>query len=497
MEQEPNFVTAGDDAGEFYADSPKGVLRQQGTGGTSAGGDRAAEPPSDEITTHREVAYTDEHVHEAVFTMVDWLVGDGYNIRPPKIPGEGREAAPNSPAGRAAQGTGAGGDNGEIVQLRRLIQNSQFWRVFNDWVYYAIVDGHAFMELVVQDGVFKPRLLPTERMHRDLNQYNIPEGYILEPPNGGPDHEDAAQYAPHEVAELWFRKEPTDDFGRSFIEPVKESADILRDMEIDYARFIATKAYPPIIWKLGSEDEKWTEDQIQAWMSNIEEIEPDSMLFAPHDVDHDVVGTTSTSSTAGAMRLEETFNHFQDRIVTGLGVPALLMNMEGGGQGQGEAVSAMPAYKRRIRRLQHIIKETVEQQIFKSLLTESAGLETYQSMTPEFEFGEHSNAEERLSADQAIKLLNNGLLKPEAAARRAGIDPETELPDVWDSSDLLEVLSALAGSGDSIQNPDGGSPTDTGGGTESAGGEATTRQDPGSDSSDGRNRSAVTEDEDA
>jgi hypothetical protein len=75
--------------------------------------------------------------------------------------------------------------------------------------------------------------------------------------------------------------------------------------------------------------------------------------------------------------------------------------------------------------------------------------------------------------------------------------PDSELPDIWDNvsgEEQMALLQALAGSGDNIQNPDGGSPTDTGGGAESAGGEVTTRQNPGGDE-DGRNRQSVTEDE--
>ena len=302
-------------------------------------------------------------------------------------------------------------------------------------------------------------------------------------------------YEPHEVAELYFRKQPTEDFGRSFIEPIAEAADILRDMEMDYARFVATKAYPPILWKLGTEDEKWTEPQIDNWLDTVEAIEPDTMLAAGHDVEADIVGTTSTSSTAGAMRLEETFDHFQDRIVTGLGVPALLMNMEGGSGGQGEAISAMPSFKRRVRRIQNHIKTEVEQQILKSLVFNS--LQDAEGPVPEFEFGEYSSAEERLDSDVAINLMNNLLLKPEAAARRAGIDPDSELPDIWEGADgeqQMEILRQLAGSGDDIQNPDGGSPTGTGGGAESSGGEVTSRQNPGGDE-DGRNRQSVTESE--
>lgn len=493
MDYQGNFVgPPDDDSADFYAESPKGVIVQEQTGGGEATGVRRVAPPKDTIDEHRQIAYTDPHVHEAIETLTDWIVGDGFNIAPRNFEAAMETGVAGQAASTAQDGSSPGeGGSSDIQNLRRLLKNSDFWRVFNDWVRYALIDGHAFMELVVENEQFKAKLLPTERMHRDLDEFGNITEYVLEPPDGGVESDDAVQYAPHEIAELWFRKEPVDDFGRSFVEPVKEQADMLRDMEIDYARFIATKAYPPILWKLGNEDSQWTEEQVGAWMDNVQSIEPDSMLAAPHDVETEIVGATSTSSSAGAMRLEETFSHFEERVATGLGVPTLLMNMGGD---QGEATTMMPAFKRRIKRIQNIVKTAVEQQILKSLLTESAGYEDFSDVIPEFQFGEHSNAEDRLEIDKLLKLLNNAMITPAAFAERAGLDPQ-EVPDVWANNDMVTMLTTLSGSGDSIQNPDGGAPTETEGGTESAGGEVDSRQDPNEDSSSGRNKSSITEDE--
>lgn len=493
-QEKRNFVEPeipeGEDA-EFYTDSPKGVIRQ-GSGSSSVGGERAADAPADTIQEHRDIAYTDPHVKEGLMTLIDWVVGDGYNVSPRSFDsamdsGVGGENSPTT----GSEGASAGGDGSSqgVQKLRLLLKNSDFWTVFVDWVQYAAIDGHAFMELVVEDEQFKPKLLPTKKMKRKENKFGELKFYKLESPQGGGDD---IKYAPHEVAELTFSKHPTDDFGRSLVEPIAEQADMLRDMEIDYARFIATKAYPPILWKLGDEDHNWTEDQVQAWMDNVQSIEPDTMLAAPHDVETDIVGTTSTSSTAGAMRLEETFQHFENRVVTGLGVPRILMNMDGGGQG--EATATMPSFKRRVSRLQNRVKSAVEQQILKSLLNGSAKLDNFSGTIPEFQFGEHSSAEKRLEIDKLLNLFNNGLLTPEAFAERAGIDPD-EVPDFWNEGDLMDNLRALARKGDQIQNPSGGSPTGTEGGAESAGGEVTSRQDPGEDSSSSRNKKSVTEDE--
>ena len=501
--KEQNFVAPEIPEGEsadFYTESPKGVIRSDTGGSSSVGGDRAADAPSDTIDEHRDIAYTDPHVKEGLMTLIDWIVGDGFNISPRSF----ESAMETGVAGQAAataqeknEPSASDGSSQGVQKLRLLLKNSNFWTVFVDWVQYAAIDGHAFMELVVEDEEFKPKLLPTKKMKRKEDKYGNIQFYKLETPEGGGGGSGSAggsndiKYDPHEVAELTFSKHPTDDFGRSLVEPIAEQADMLRDMEIDYARFIATKAYPPILWKLGDEDHNWTEDQVQAWMDNVQSIEPDTMLAAPHDVETDVVGATSTSSTAGAMRLEETFEHFENRVVTGLGVPRGLMNMDIGGQG--EMTATMPSFKRRVSRFQNRVKSAVEQQILKSLLNESANLEDFDGTVPEYQFGEHSSAEKRLELDKLLNLFNNGLLTPEAFAERAGIDPN-EVPDFWNDGEHLDNLLILAQKGDAIQNPDGGSPTDTEGGSESAGGEVTSRQDPGADSSNGRNKKPVTED---
>lgn len=473
------YVDPDEDA-EFAAESPKGAVVSPENVGTTIQETRVIEPPEDEILRHRQIAYTDPDVHEAIETLTDWIVGDGFNIAPRSF-----ESALESGVGQDASGSEETGDS-QVQQLRRLMKQSNFWRVFNDWVRYALIDGHAYMEVVVEDEQFKPRLLPSQQVNRNVDEFGRTNTYVLEHPDE--DDVEATEYEAHEVAELYFLKEPDEEYGRSAIEPIREQANILRDMEIDYARFIATKAYPPILWKLGNEERDWTESQTEAWMENVRSVEPDSMIAGPHDVEVEIVGTTSTSSSAGAMRLEETFKHLQRRIMTGLGLPAMIMNQS---ENTGESSATMPSFKRRIKRLQNIIKTAVERQILRSILTESA-LEEFDGVLPEFQFGEHSSAEKRLEVDKLLKLFNNGLLTPDALAERAGIDPN-EVPEMWQDGNQMAVLQQLSGNGDNIQNPSGGSPSETGGGAESAGGEVTERQDGTTDPSSGRNQQDPTE----
>lgn len=444
---------------EFAAQSQQAIVAQNPS---STGTPRPTLPPAQAIEDYRLIADTDPLVGEGIETLVDFLVGAGYSVQPANIPGADEEQTIE-----------------DISEVKRLIEVSTFETELSRWVWHALVDGTGFLEIVVEDDIFKPKTLPTEEMEIQTDEFGNVEQFIQQPSSG-----DEVEFDPHEVAILKFHEHPKDDFGRSLVERVQEQADMLRDMEIDMARFIATKAYPPVLWKCGTEEAPWSQDQIDDWLAEVEDIEPESMLAVGHDVDHDVVGVTSTSSSAGAMHLEPTFEHLMTRITTGLGVPADLLNVD---VLSGTSLQvAMKKFDRRIQRYRAIIRQVVRYQIFPSVINDSTAAE-FSELPPDFEFGEHSSEEERLETDKALALLNNGILTPEAVAQRLGIDPETELPDIW-QGDLLEVLQALASLGDQVQNPEGGRPTDTEGGTQSSGREATTRQNPGEDNSNPEDR---------
>lgn len=463
-------VDPGDVPSEYALQKPTAVVRRQsGSGGQP----RPSEPPGTQIQEYRQIARTDPHVSEAIDTLVDYLVGSGYSIEPTNIIGTDQEQTYE-----------------DIAALKSLVENSQFEKILFKWVRTALVDGTAFLEIVVEDGEFKPTVLPTESVTIQTNEFGEPTEYILSVDGG-----DDITFAPADLAVLRFHPVPGENFGESLIKRCQEQADMLRDMEIDMARFIATKAYPPIVWKLGSEERPWTQDQIDNWLEEVQNVEPESMLAVGHDVEHEVAGVTSTSSSAGAMKLEGTFNHLMQRIYTALGVPAELGNIETGGS-KNTAVTKMPKFDRRIQRYRRIIRSCVRHQVFASINAGNADELDPSYIPPNFEFGQHSSEEERLEADKVIKLVNNGLLTFEAAADRLGIDPEIELPQDEDIDEHITKIQRLAGRGDDIQSANGGgAPSGTGAGSGDAGGEVQTRDNPENDTSgsDSRDQQGMTE----
>lgn len=454
---------------DFALESPKAAVKA-----TSGGRDpRPEKAPDRRIEEFRTIYNSDPLIGQAVDKVVENLVGSGFNIEPRNVPYTETEQTSE-----------------DIAEMKRLIELSDFNGKLIDWVRRAVIDGTAFLELVwdSETDSFEPTLLPTLDMEIQPDDYGGDGKYILK--SGSSDGTDVP-YEKHEVAVLRFYRQPKQMWGHSFIQRAQEQADMLRDMEIDMARFISTKAYPPILWKLGdaSNDIHWTDEQINGWLDDVEEIQPDSMLAAGDDVDFDVVGSTSTSSQGGIMNLDGTFQHLQSRVATAFGIPAFLLNLEAS---SGEA-RQMPSFDRRIQSLRVPIQNAVEQQIFSSIMGHPDP-EAFNGIVPRFEFGEHSSEEERLETDEALKLFNNGFLTRKAFAERVGIDPEVEMPSMDElQSDVIPIIQELAGSGDNIQNPNGGSPTDTGGGADSAGGEVQTRENPDEDNSgdDNRNQQSV------
>ena len=447
----------------FSLDSPKAVTRRNSG---ANGKPRPDEPPDARIDQHRAIRRTDPHVSEMVNTVVDYITGVGFNVAPANIP--------NTEEGQSDE---------EVAAFKLLIESSDFKPVLDQWVDTALTDGTGFLEIVVEDEKFKPKVLPTKLVSVQTDEYGTIIGYELDAPSVA----EPIEFAPDEIAILRFFPVPGQSFGRSIIEPIQEVADMLRDMEIDYARFIETKAYPPVIWKLGDEDRYYSQTQLSDWLDTMEDIQPESMIAVNHDVDHEVVGTTSTSSSAGAMSLEPVFKHLLHRIHAGVGVPPFLTGMDTD-INRNTSVAVMPKFDRRIQRFRETLRHTIRYQVFVSILAGDGEVEDYRGLPPDFEFGEHSSEEERLETEEAIRMFQAGFLTRSAAAERMGIDPEMEMPDESELPEIIDLLRELSGRGDEIQNPEGGRPTEDGTGARSSSGSVAGRQNPERATGDGSSR---------
>lgn len=451
---------------DFALESPKGKIRRS----SGSGGPKPIDPPEQRIRDWRERAM-DPDVAEGLRTLTDYLIGSGFSIQPRNIPGTGEQL------------TGQ-----DIAEVKKLLESSGNEPYFYRWVHAALRDGVSFMEILWDENErFSPRLLPPERVKMRRDEYDRVVGYVLK--TEGDDEVDLNKY---DVAHLGFWRDPGADHYQSLVEVVETQAEMLEDMEIDMARFVATKAYPPILWKLGSpETGEWNTTEIDAWLDEVSQIEPDSMLAGPHDVDPEAVGVTDTTATSGAMDLQPTFTHLQRRIATGFGLPFFLNN--GDGSGTRQDVAVMPKFDRRIQSLRQTIQAAAEDQILRSLYYHPTPEDSEGELVPRFEFGEHSSEEERLEVKTALKLWRNGFLTREAVARRVGIDPETEMPTLEQvQSELIPLLTQGLGA-EGAGDPAGGRPEED----DAQERTATSRQNPEVAGDDDRRRKSSVEDEGA
>jgi hypothetical protein len=143
------FTDPPEDAPEFVVDSPKGAIvdtNTSGTGGTNYTDDRTVEPPQEQFEENRLVYETDPHVGHAVEVVLDWLLADGYNLSERNIAGYDEDLDPE-----------------DVAAFRFLLENSNFNQKLNELIENAAVEGHGYMELVVNEETFEPRILPPDQ----------------------------------------------------------------------------------------------------------------------------------------------------------------------------------------------------------------------------------------------------------------------------------------------------------------------------------------------
>lgn len=451
----------------FALEGPKGKIRRS----SGSGGPKPIDPPEQRIREWRERAL-DPDVAEGLRTLTDYLIGSGFTVQPRNIPGTEEQL-----------------DDDAIAEVKKLLESPGNETHFYRWVHAALRDGVAYMEINWDENErFAPRILPPERIKLKRDEYDRVVGYIID--SEGEDEQELGKY---DVAHLGFWREPGADHYQSIVEVIETQSEMLEDMEIDMARFVATKAYPPILWKLGSEETgEWNDSEIDGWLDQVSQIEPDSMLAGPHDVEAEAVGVTDTTATSGAMDLSGTFDHLQKRLATGMGLPYFLNN--GGDASRTDSVAMMPKFDRRIQSLRQMIRAAVEDQILRSLYYHPNPEEHEGEMVPRFEFGEHSSEEERLEVQTALKLWRNGFLTRKAVAQRIGIDPEVEMPTVEEvQAETVPLLLALGSEEGGPGDPAGGRPAEDDAGERTA----TTRQNPEKAGGDDKRTRSSIEDEGA
>lgn len=298
------------------------------------------------------------------------------------------------------------GNEVDVPELDEIIRKSKPRNVFPMFLKDSFVGGTGYIEKLMStdgDQINKFGVVPAKNVvvHRD--QKNVIEKYVQEV---GENESDYTEYDPNEIVVFRNRAIAGEAYGRSDVEPVTEASEILRDMMIDLANFISMKAYPLVVWKLGTSDAPWGKTQVDAWASDREDVEPGDQISVQGDIDADVVGTSDQM-----LDIRPYLTFFASMVVSGLRVPATLTSVITD-IGQFTADSQSNAYTRKINELRTCISELLEVDLFDYIIKYNGYGDDYHSKV---EFLKHDDESIRMEVNNMIQTVQNSIISPEEA----------------------------------------------------------------------------------
>lgn len=203
-------------------------------------------------------------------------------------------------------------------------------------------------------------------------------------------------------------------YGISDIESIAEVSELLRDMQVDLGNFISTKAYPPTLWKLGTEDKPWGARQVEEFSEMREEPQPSDQVIVSGDISTENVGVAD-----GTIDVEPYLKFYASMIVSGLRVPATLTSIITN-IGQFTADSQVNAYARRINDIRDYLSELFEDELFNKILE----YQGYSGYYTKVEFEKHDDEAERMQVNNMVQLVQNSVLTPLEAREELGYPQE-------------------------------------------------------------------------
>jgi len=213
-------------------------------------------------------------------------------------------------------------------------------------------------------------------------------------------------FEPNRLVHFKNRCATDEKFGFSDIENVAEYVDIIRDMSFDLANFIATKAHPPIVWKLGTPERPWGKKDIEAWGNDRASPSPADQISVRGDVDAQVVGVSGET-----IDVEPYISMFAALVLTGMRAPSSFTPTQRE-VGQFTIDSQINSFKASVMDMRTYISEVFEKQVFRYML-ESHGVD---GMTIELHWKDFDIEDERRHVNNIVQLVQNGIISPRDGA---------------------------------------------------------------------------------
>jgi HK97 family phage portal protein len=294
--------------------------------------------------------------------------------------------------------------------LRRSKPNNLLRQIAKDMMVY----GNAYVELIEIGGkivrlqnVNPYKMVVKREINGDVTEY------IQEI---GDNESDYPHWTPDRMIHFKNREITGKPYGISDIEPILEDAEILRDMGMDLANFISNKAYPPIVWKLGTSDKPWGRADVEKWGKKREEPGPGDQISVSGDIEAEVVGVAKQT-----LDISSYLEFYAASIISGLRIPSAVISIINDlspfiGEQQ------KYAHRRRINDLQSYIAEKLEVEGFDEIIAVNG----YGKIRVEVVWSLHDDEDERKRVNNIIQLVQNGVITINEARVQAGFP---EVPD--------------------------------------------------------------------
>lgn len=278
------------------------------------------------------------------------------------------------------------------------IGGNQHWEEILESVFrFQMIYGEAYVELirdkntgeVVDLAIMDPKSMEYAKSDRmgnrvAMDKFNNPIGYVQKLPRRY-GHIDQVYEAPDEVVvgpnEVYFPAENIAHFklytvGEEFypiglVEPIFRDAERSHQLKEDYGDKAHSELFPTRLAKVGDEQHEPSPQKVNEILNNMLEAGSSTAMALPYYVDVEVVEAEQPEV------LIDFFEHFNDEIITGTGIPAAYATGQGGNVNRATLAAQSRMYEITMGDIIKRTTRTVERQIFRRISQSNSDVDDY------------------------------------------------------------------------------------------------------------------------
>lgn len=266
--------------------------------------------------------------------------------------------------------------------------------------------GTSYWELGGESTVNAVKMLPVETMYATIFRGAPNDGAIKSYKQiiGQLGTKDPIVFEKDKIIQFkWNDVSAIDYYGMSDIIPVYWSISKFVNWQEDLGKILHRMASPIIHWRIGTEEQPGTQDQVDDFLSTLQNRETGEDIVTSSNVESDVV-----AATARMLQVDGLVRNLENQIIAGLQVPATFVR---GGETSNKATAdvELQAFDRKVKALQQSISMMLEDFLFPKI---SSG-EAYMVWN-------ELSAEGELSRAQRFNYLVSSQIPPALALKVVG-----------------------------------------------------------------------------